>query len=141
MLSIGRDQKRPVGSRPLAVVPRPVHNAAMKPDRYEWLHAEQQTTATEGSEVRRAWRMYRQITVGTFIVTAVLLCMLAVVGWFPRDPDVAMQFRYLVPACVVIALTSAATLWKWRVRHLSLRFAAWALLCFSAVVLTIGTLP
>lgn len=113
----------------------------MKPNRYEWLHAEQQTIATEGSEVRRAWRMYPQMTGGAFIVTAVLFCMLALVGRFPRDPDGTTQLRYFAAACAVIALVSAAMLWKWRVRHLSLRLSAWVLLCLSVLALTIGALP
>lgn len=137
----GGYQKRPFRLRPIADVPQYVHNASMTPDRYEWLHAEQKTIATEGSEVRRAWRMYRHMTVGAFIVTAILLGMLAVVGLFPRDPNGAMQLRYLAPACLVIAFGSAAILWKWRTRHLSVRFAAWVLLCFAALVLTIGMLP
>jgi len=113
----------------------------MKPNRYEWLHAEQQRIATEGSELRRAGRMHRQLTVSILIVTAVLSCLFAVVGWFPRDASGGMQYRYLAPACVVIALASGSMLWKWRVRQLSLRFSAWTLLFFSFFILLIGALP
>ena len=127
--------------RPIADIPRHVHNAAMKPNRYEWLHAEQQRIATEGSEIRRAGRIHRQMTVSVLIVTAVLSCMFAVVRWFPRDASGGIQYRYLAPASVVIALASGLMLWKWRVRQLSLRSSAWALLLFSFFILFIGALP
>jgi hypothetical protein len=103
----------------------------MKPDRYEWLHAEQKTIANEGTEVRRAWRMYRHMSGGALVGGAVLSVIVALT---PNHPNGAIQLRYFTPVCVLLALGSAAILWKWRVRHPSIRFAAWMLLCLAVPV-------
>lgn len=100
----------------------------MKPDRYEWLHAEQKTMANEGTEVQRAWRMYRDVSVGSAMAGALFVAIFALT---PHHPNGAVQVRYLTPSCVVLALGSIAILWKWRVRHLSIRFAAWLVLLLA----------
>lgn len=109
-------------------------------DPYEWLHAEQQRIANEGTEKERAFRSFRRKLLASAFASAAILTMAALVGLLPRNSSGAINYPHLAATNVFVALVCISFLWIWRVDRFYVRVIAWACLCFALLTLFAGAL-
>ncbi|WP_156025998.1 hypothetical protein [Sphingomonas phyllosphaerae] len=99
--------------RPIADIHISGHHAPMKPDRYEWLRAEEARIEKEGTGsnfVRHVLAEHTKRMLGFSLVALPAVCLIAIL---PRRMDGALQPAPLFATGAALASLSVI-LWKWQ---------------------------